>query len=217
MRIGGRLGVLKVQLVGFDPEQTGWALVDEDQGLLRHVAGGLSAWGPRLAGGEGVWALPRTGRVRRTSERLSSLRPLLGRILQLPGAKPPPAPRLAGVVGTSLAGRRNPFRSFLGYLLLDGEQGCKTVVTRDEFGDRPPSLTPEAGDSGSLIERLQALDGAFGLRPADLVVLGAAQVDDDMAERLTAGNLSAFQQRRSAADAWMATRSDRLAAPRIAI
>jgi hypothetical protein len=91
------------------------------------------------------------------------------------------------------------------------------VVTRDEFGDQPPPLSPEAGDSASLVERLQALDGAFGLRPADLVVLGAAQVDDDMAERLTAGNLSAFQRCKSAADAWMDKRSDRFAAPGIAI
>ncbi|HEY2751587.1 hypothetical protein [Phenylobacterium sp.] len=206
-----------MQLVGFDPEQSGWALVDEDQGVLRHVAGGLTAWGPRLAGGEGFWALPRTGRARRIPERLSSLRPLLGRILQLPGVKPPPAPRLAAVVGTTLAGRRNPFRSFLGYLLLDGEQSCRTLVTRDEFGDQPPSLSPGAGDCASLVERLQALDGAFGLRPADMVVLGAAQVDDDMAERLTAGNLFASQHRKSAADAWMEKRSDRFAAPRIAI
>ena len=184
-----------MQLVRFGEEQRGWALVDEDQGVLRHVAGELTAWGPRIAGGEGVWALPRTGRVRSPSEPLSNLRPLLGRILQLPGARPPTAPRLAAVIGTSLAGRRNPFRSILGYVQLDGEQGCMALVTRDEFGDEPPDLSDPAGDPASLVERLQALDDAYRLRPADVVVLGRADVDDHLAARLTAANLCIADRR----------------------
>jgi hypothetical protein len=197
----------RVQLVRFDGEQPGWALVDEDQGMLRHVAGELTAWAPRIAGGEGVWALPRTGRVRSSADPLLNLRPLLGRILQLPGARPPAAPRLAAVVGSSLTGRRNPFRSFLGYVLLDGEQGCMAVVTRDEFGDEPPDLSASAGDPASLVERLQALDDTHGLRPADVVVLGRADVEDHLAARLTAANLCIADRREHRRSLWAATAS----------
>jgi hypothetical protein len=202
-----------VQLVRFDGEQPGWALVDEDQGVLRHVAGELTAWSPRITGGEGVWALPRTGRVRPVADPLLNLRPLLSRILQLPGSRPPAAPRLAAVVGTSLAGRRNPFRSIFGYVLLDGEQGCRVVVTRDEFGDQPPRLSVSCGDPASLVERLQALDGALGLRPADLVVLGEADLDDHLAVRLTAANLSGAHRRERTRPAWMAPRPEALGDP----
>jgi hypothetical protein len=201
-----------VQLVRFDGEQPGWALVDEDGGLLRHVAGELTAWAPRIAGGEGFCALPLTGRTRPAAEPLLSLRPLLNRILQLPGSSPPAAPRLAAVVGAPLAGRRNPFRSIFGYVLLDGEQGCRTVVTRDEFGDQPPGLS---GDPASWAGRLLALDGAFGLRPADVVVLGRADVDDHLTARLSAANLAASRRRETRRAAWM-RRPEELAAPGLA-
>jgi len=202
-----------VQLVRFDGEQPGWALVDEDRGVLRHVAGELTAWAPRIAGGEGLCALPLTGRVRPAAEPLLSLRPLLNRILQLPGSSPPAAPRLAAVVGTSLAGRRNPFRSIFGYVLLDGEPGCRAVVTRDEFGDQPPGLLASSGDPASLVERLQALDGAFGLRPADVVVLGSADLDDPLAARLTAANLSSPLRHEKRRAAGMARRPEELGGP----
>ncbi|HEX4709961.1 hypothetical protein [Phenylobacterium sp.] len=202
-----------MQFVRFDEEQLGWALVDEDEGVLRHVAGEMTAWGPRIAGGEGVWALPLTGRVRPAAQPLLNLRPLLSRILQFPGARPPPAPRLAAVVGTSLAGRRNPFRSIFGYVLLDGEHGCRTVVTRDEFGDQPPGLSASSGYPASLVERLQALDRACGLRPADLVVLGKAEVDDHLHARLMAANLAASRRREKRRAARTAPRPGELGDP----
>lgn len=203
-----------MQLVRFDGEQPSWAVVDEDDGVVRHIAGELTAWSARIAGGEGVWALPRTGRVRPIAEPLSSLRPLLSRILQIPGAGPPGARQLAAVIGTSLTGRRNPFRSILGYVLLEDERGCPAVVTRDEFGDLAPGLSASPADLASLPERLQALDHADGLRSGDLVILGKADLNDHLAARLSATNLARQHRGAKHRTAWVATRPQAREIPR---
>jgi hypothetical protein len=210
------LGTQTVQLVGFDVEDPNWALVDEVRGELRHVAGGLAAWGPRIAGGEGTWALPQTGRVRPVNGRRPDLRPLLRRVLDLPASRPVAGPRLAAIVGVSLTGRRNPFRSVVGYALLGDDEVCRCIVTRDEFQEADPPALPfaDCGGPARWTERLEALDAVRGLRPGDAVVLGAPEVDAPMAARLSASNLGeetnaggAAGSRRSvgnAADGWTA-------------
>lgn len=175
-----------MRLARFSVDEFDWALIDEREGFLRHVAGGLNAWGPRIAGGEGSAALPLTGRQLPAAEASSDLRPLLLRVLDLPPSEGHSGMRIAAVVGAPLEGRRNPFRSVIGYILLDEQHRSRVLVTRDEFGAEPPRIADSAEDSADAPagERMWELDAAWGLKPGDVVVLGTPVLDARMAARL---------------------------------
>ena len=165
-----------MQLVRFPALSDQWAVVD-DNGVLRHVAGELSAWGPRLCGGEGIAALPRTGRTFSGKPGKSFPHKSIFFLSQSGGA------RIAAMVGVALSGRPNPFRSIVGYTLFGEDGPGEVLVTRDEFGDEPPALE-EGLDAPALKLALQLLDQNYTLRPGDLVVLGRPLLEPAMRKRL---------------------------------
>ena len=182
-----------MQIVRYPGEDPAWAVVD-DRGILRHIAGSLAAWAPRIAGGEGVSALPRTGRCMVADRaELSDLRPLLRRRFTLPSESGGAPSRLVAIVAASLAGRSNPFRSFLGYGLLDAIGDCRVLLTRDEFGDAPPQLACQACH-GRLEEQVRALDAEVSLATGDAIVLGAPVLASRLADRLAGANLDRSMQ-----------------------
>lgn len=166
----------------------GWAWVDEARGGLKHVAGGLSAWAPRIASGEGRNALPLTGR----EALLGSADPLHPSIFRrvLPGpAADAWSLGLAAVVGCSLVGRTNPFRSVVGYVGIERAANRMTfgrfLVTRDEFGDQPPLLRPGFSIHVTAREHLESFGGE--LYTGDLLVLGPVDLPGVLAVRLWDG------------------------------
>lgn len=166
----------------------GWAWVDEACSGLKHVAGGLSAWAPRIASGEGRNALPLTGRA----ASLGSADPLDLAIFRrvLPGPLTGAwSLGLAAVVGCSLVGRTNPFRSVVGYVGIVRSAGQMTLghflVTRDEFGDQPPPLSRSFPNRVTAREHLESFGGE--LYTGDLLVLGPVDLPGELAARLWVG------------------------------
>jgi hypothetical protein len=176
-----------MRLTHLAPE--GWSLLDEEQQVLRHVAGRLTAWAPRLAGGEGVWALPLTGRIYdRGALARHDLRAGLGRLFSLSAAAgASPELELAAVVGNSLEGRRNPFRSICGYTaaqrLSDRRRLGPVLITRDEVGDTLPASLADA-EAQSVAERLLRLHHDTTLRTGDVVLLGPLGPAEPLRTRL---------------------------------
>jgi hypothetical protein len=187
--------------LAFLPRYGQWALVDEAGADLRHVSGGLAAWAPRIAGGEGVGALPLNGRVTPPGPlaALSAPGPLR-RIL--PGPREASAGRaIAAVIGVTLTGRRNPVRSLCGYVAAYHDPVGRltrlgtVMVTRGEFGDAAPLLvTPDtAGDgegAADFASYLTWLDSQRDLRIGDVVMLGAAALSARQWMRLEGGDLA---------------------------
>ena len=170
-----------------------WGLLDQRPEAAAVIAGALPAWAPRIAAGEGRWALPLIGRWEPAETiRDFDVALMFRRVLFLDSLQPGRACGLAAVVGTSLAGRTNPFRSVVGYLAVspgpDGksQRFGQVLITRDEFGDRPPSLV----NALNLVEldpmsELWAMDRRHGLRSGDVVVLGAAALDAAITRRFS--------------------------------
>lgn len=185
--------------LAFLPGCRQWALVDEAGAGLRHVSGGLAAWAPRIAGGEGVGALPLNGRV----SPLGSLAALgapepLRKIF--PGPWNGSAGRtIAAVVGVTLAGRRNPVRSLCGYVAAYRDRTGRVtrlgtaMVTRGEFGDAAPLATPDlASDDGGPVDfasYLTWLNDQRELRIGDVVVLDGAALSTQQWMRLEGDDL----------------------------
>jgi hypothetical protein len=187
--------------LAFLPRCDQWALVDEAGAGLRHLSGGLSAWAPRIAGGEGVGALPLNGRV-------TPLGPLAALDAPGPLRRILPGPRkasegrtIAAVIGVTLAGRRNPVRSLGGYVAAYHDPVGRltrlgtVMVTRDEFGDAAPLLATldTVGDgegAADFASYLTWLDGQRDLRIGDVVMLGAATLSARQWIRLEGGDLA---------------------------
>jgi len=158
----------------------GWALVEGV--LLKHVAGALSAWSPRIASGEGRTALPLTGR----KAPIASAEPLspanFRRILTGPADGAWPL-GLAAVVGCSLVGRTNPFRSIVGYVGLAQVDGRmvfgRYLVTREEFGDAPPRLGAHPMIHVTAREHLDTFGEDLGT--GDLLILGPVKLPSPLA------------------------------------
>ena len=136
-----------MQLVRFDMDDANWALVDEARGELRYVAGGLTAGGLRIAGGEGAWALPQTGRVRPLGERGSDLRPLLRRFLDLPASTPVAGPRPGDAVVLGPPKVHAPMAAPLSASNLGAETDA-----RDATGSRRSVVTAAAGGWKAVVQ-----------------------------------------------------------------
>jgi hypothetical protein len=161
-----------------------WGLVDETGDEILQIAASLPSWSPRIAGGEGIEALPRTGR-RHALAAVELLAPVSDgarvygeagweaarlRVSQIP---PPPGALALGVavVGASLTGRRNPLRSVFGYgaawgeILADGDRVVHIapwLETRGIYGDERPDLGAQWQSSFGRM-------GGAGLPARDLV------------------------------------------------
>ena len=164
-----------------------WALLDERHGVARQIAGRLTAWAPRLAGGEGMWALPLTGRSE-PDERRTALDPTaFGRmavIHQIGKVRS----GVAAVIGASLVGRRNSFRSVCGYVGVRSRGGSwclgPALVTRDEIGDEPPALVDAESFASSPANYLLQVDRERALASGDLVLLGELDPTSNFSQRL---------------------------------
>jgi hypothetical protein len=167
------------------PSGSDWALLDEERGQLLTIAGSLNAWAPRLAGGEGRWALPLNGRVAPVRAALSAAPAgLFDRVFGPAEPAAPGATLLAGVLGAPLTGRSNPLRSLCGYLAISRLDGASdwvmgpALVTRDEFGDGPPLLGPAlGGQARDPVAHLRQTDAENDLRTGDIVVFGPYESD----------------------------------------
>lgn len=161
-----------------------WGLLGKHPGAAALVAGGLSVWAPRITNGEGQWALPLTGQLAHSRPlRDFDFSKMFRRLIWSPEVSLGGDGGIAAVVGASLEGRRNPFRSVLGYVGVsraspDGPAVWGPIlVTREELGDDPPILlTPETSKPIDAMARLQAANEAHGLATGDVVVLGAARL-----------------------------------------
>jgi hypothetical protein len=162
--------------------QTDWALLDgEGEGMLRHLAGGLAIWAPRVAYGEGRGALPINGRTEawRPTEAFC-----LGRHFRrvLPGSTTEAADGLAAVVGAPPMGRSNPLRCVVGYVAVtprwDGGPPAlgPVLVTADVFGAKGPTLV----EAPSVDQQLWTQDAGHGLRTGDVVILGRASLSNGL-------------------------------------
>lgn len=160
----------------FPGDDTDWALIEPEHGLMRHLAGALPVWAPRIAFGEGRAALPLNGRV----EPWRVTPPLLpgrhiGRLFEGPYTDGPHL--LAALMGAPPLGRPNAHRCIVGYLaaMACGEPGLTTLgpvlMTADEFGPEGPDLDARRM---TIRARIEALDVDQGLRTGDVVVLGSA-------------------------------------------
>lgn len=159
-----------------------WALIDEGAAMLRMVSGGVTAWGARIAGGEGVWALPINGRLAtgmRDAIEPERFRRVLG-VERLSGGAV-----LAGVLGAPIEGRRSPVHSLCGYILVEADLRLGPVlVTRGEFPDTPATL--HDGVLISTPDLLRQLDAREGLRAGDVVILGEPLLTAHQRARLSA-------------------------------
>jgi len=161
-----------------------WGLLGRHPTTAALVAGGFGAWAPRIANGEGQWALPLTGQWAQPGP----LRPfdpdrMFRRIFWSSDVCLGRGGGIAAVVGASLEGRRNPFRSVLGYIGVARGSGDRraiwgpVLVTREEVGDDPPMLLQvDASRPIDPIARLWSANEAHGLTTGDVVVLGAAHL-----------------------------------------
>lgn len=178
----------------------GWAYVDETRQVLERVAATLSAWSPRIANGEGRAALPLTGRLAPMADAEPLEAPLFRRVLPAP-ADAGWAEGIAAVVGCSLVGRANPFRSIMGYVgVAKGGSGIslgRYLVTRDEFGDAPPRLTGNPLVKITAREHLDSFQG--DLVPGDLLMLGPADLPEPLVDRLWQSDRPAGPARRQTA------------------
>lgn len=172
-----------MRLVHVEPEDA-WALVDERVGLLRLVSGGVTAWGGRIAGGEGVWALPINGRLAsrpQDSIGCQRFRRILG------GDDAGEGEMLATVLGAPLEGRRDPLRSVCGYMLAAGpppdDRLGPVLMTPDEFQDAPAILRD--GVQVSAPECLRRMDATYGLKSGDVVILGTPLLTDHQHAKLS--------------------------------
>ncbi len=166
----------------------GWALVDESTGTLRHLAGGLNAWAPRLTCGEGEHVLPCTGRVGAQPADPCVAGQVFERVFHLEDAAEAPDWSLAAVVGATLMGRQNPVRSILGYIAVRRNAGKleagPCIVTREDFGDLPTIGCGLHGTPLDVAERMVDADRRAGLRTGDLVVFGKARISTRQTSRL---------------------------------
>ena len=161
-----------------------WGLLGRHPTAAALVAGGLGVWAARIANGEGPWALPLTGQwVQSRPLRAFDMDRMFRRLIWSPDACLDRGVGIAAVVGVSLEGRRNPFRSVLGYVgvsLPSADQPAvwgPILVTREDVGDDPPMLLPTgASKPDDAITRLRAANEAHGLATGDVVVLGAAHL-----------------------------------------
>ncbi|HEX5379573.1 MAG TPA: DUF2437 domain-containing protein [Phenylobacterium sp.] len=151
--------------------QTGihWGLLDEAQDEIREIAGGLRAWAPRVANGEGVCALPCNGR-RHRMEDVELLAPIEddARIFESGGfamVNPVAAARAGrapshgareravlgvAIIGAPLAGRQNPLRSVFGYAAAVAERAGPTPGLERRFVAFAPVVdTRESFGDGS--------------------------------------------------------------------
>lgn len=136
-------------------EDMAWGLVDLDQWTVRHIAGGLHAWAPRIAGGEGVSVLPFTGR-RFQMEDVSFVPPIengtrihgdLDVVWQptLPSRPSgtegvePAADACLVILGAPLHGRRNPLGAVFGFVAGRAEDHPRSPDRRRLT--LPPCLT----------------------------------------------------------------------------
>lgn len=158
--------------------EVAWGLFADDGETILHVAGGFHAWSPRIAGGEGLHALPLTGR-RRLQAEVELLAPVEtgatiydgGAAASVAGATAPGL-RMAGaplglaLVGAPLVGRRNPLKSLFGHALAwrSGDQLAISPVVAVRALPGTPAV--EQG----LANDLTRLDAAHGLRSGDMVV-----------------------------------------------
>jgi hypothetical protein len=170
-----------------------WALVDEGDQSLRRVASGLAGWAPRIACGEGAWALPINGRLA-DSAAPTLERGLFGRVLTRPSPPPNFETGLAAVIGAVLLGRRNPLHSVCGYMATCERAGDLSfgpvLVTRAEFGDAPLDSARDAdGRAFDMIDHLLRLDLSHRLRTGDVVLLGPTLVPDRLRQRLQVDDL----------------------------
>lgn len=158
---------------------TDWALLDTEQNAMRHLAGNLAAWAPRVAFGEGRRALPLNGRV-------DSLGPTsqfqLGRHFRrlAPGPIFGRDNLLAAVIGAAPLGLPDPRRRVVGYVAVripphDGLQLGTVLVTSDEFGPHGPDLCP-GGGAPSIDDQIATADGSCSLRTGDVVVVGRVRL-----------------------------------------
>ncbi len=100
----------------------GWALIDADQRRLSALAGGLSAWAPRIIGGEGLHVIPTTGH----HQPLTALGPIapehgLGRVFW--ASERSGSIGIAAVIGAPLRYRDNLPRCVLGFIHAANLQG----------------------------------------------------------------------------------------------
>lgn len=161
-----------------------WTLLDEQAGVLRMISGGVTAWGSRIAGGEGAWALPVNGRLAdraRDAIDATCFRRILG-AEHLEGGE-----TLAAVLGAPLEGRRSPMLSLAGYMLAGGSARSlrlgPVLVTRDEFPESPSLM--RKGVLVSASEILHAMEAEHALRTGDVVILGAPLLTAHQRARLS--------------------------------
>lgn len=178
---------------------TDWALVEPDQGIMRHLAGGLAIWAPRIAYGEGRGVLPLNGRV----EPWRATAPLCpGRHYRrvFPAAGMEAGRRLAALVGAAPMGCSNPLRCIVGYVAVTSKgAGAPPVLgpilmTAKAFGAGGPVL---ARGIETIADQLASWDRSHGLRTGDAVILGPATLSPDLWAALC--NTGAAGPRRAAA------------------
>lgn len=162
--------------------QSDWALVDQDAGVLRHLAGGLSIWSPRVAFGEGRLSLPINGRtepLRQTSDLSVGrhFRRVFGEPLQEGDDL------LAAIMGSAPQGLHRPARCIVGYVAVARrwDQGPPVLgpvlMTVDEFGRQFPDLV---GRDRSVAEVVGTHQAVCGLRTGDVVLLGRAALTSEV-------------------------------------
>lgn len=159
--------------------ESAWGLLAGEGETILHIAGAFRAWSPRIAGGEGVHALPCTGR-RYAQAEVELLAPAddgamiydgdagLPAVARLSAAGPRPtgAPLGVALVGAPLVGRSSPLRSLFGHTLAwrsgDSLAISPIVTARALPSDRAPLE--------ALAEGLASLETRHPLRPGDLVL-----------------------------------------------
>lgn len=164
-----------------------WGLLADDEATLHHVAGGFRAWSPRIAGGEGANALPRTGRRHALAE-VELLTPvedgaaiydarggLAAGMLSVAGPRSVEMAVGVAVVGAPLAGRFNPLRSLFGYTLgWCSNLGGAAALALSPIVTTCGGLDPEPAITSALARDLTRLDVRAQLRPGDLVLFALA-------------------------------------------
>lgn len=157
-------------------EDMAWGLVDLDQRTVRHIAGGLHAWAPRIAGGEGVSVFPFTGR-RFQMEDVSLVPPIEEETLVhgdfdvvWQAALPICMSGAAGfeqaseeclaILGAPLHGRRNPLGAVFGFVIGRAEDHpCSPGKRRLTL---PPCLTLNSRRGPNPVSTLAALGSDGG-------------------------------------------------------
>jgi len=159
-----------------------WALVEPGQGIMRHLAGGLAIWAPRIAFGEGRTALPLNGRV----EPWRPTGPLCpGRHYRrvFPAAGGEVGDHLAALLGAAPMGCSNPARCVVGYVAVTSRSPDAppvlgpVLMTAKAFGPGGPVLAPGIDP---VADQLEARDRDRGLQTGDVVVLGSAALSPDL-------------------------------------